>query len=420
MSETVSCEIVLGDGRPWRGHLPVLRLSWSESDPLAVVVVVGARPAHPALLRGRWVVLRDSLRSVLAPDGGAPGGRPAGHVSMSRQDEHVTLTLRAASLPLRGDRSGRADAASSSRRRTRSSRPAVNPGARPSTPRSRACCTAIEWTTPGSRRHTAPCRFRSRSSRRRYAARQLPVPTIPTRPTLPARLGSPARQRSPAPPTRLRLPRRGRFPRVRPPATASPARLLVPPRRRGSRSARPTPAPARLPRTAALSSASPGAAPPPPYAAPDPDRSGSLPRRGRGRTAVLLRTAARASRTRRPTPAPPPPCAAVRGSCARLHADPGRGAPRGSCGSRRSCRAPGSPPRASRRARGRRAGRPGRAQTAQGGVISAPSSSAVPPTGRTQTASAGASRATSVNGSPAGTMSAPPAVAVSHGRRTRR
>jgi hypothetical protein len=99
MSETVSCEIVLGDGRPWRGHLPVLRLSWSESDPLAVVVVVGARPAHPALLRGRWVVLRDALRTVLAPDGGAPASRPAGHVSMSRHDEHVTLTLRAASLP---------------------------------------------------------------------------------------------------------------------------------------------------------------------------------------------------------------------------------------------------------------------------------------------------------------------------------
>ena len=100
MTETVSCEIVLGDGRPWRGHLPVLRLSWVDSDPLAVVVVVGARPPHPALLRGRWVVLRDALRAVLAPDGGTPvPARPAGHVSMSRQDEHVTLTLRSASLP---------------------------------------------------------------------------------------------------------------------------------------------------------------------------------------------------------------------------------------------------------------------------------------------------------------------------------
>ena len=105
MTETVSCEIVLGDGRPWRGHVPVLRLSWSAGDPLAVVLVVGARPPHPSLLRGRWVVLRDALRSVLAPGGGAPGGagggapRPAGHVQMSRQGGHVTLTLRSASLP---------------------------------------------------------------------------------------------------------------------------------------------------------------------------------------------------------------------------------------------------------------------------------------------------------------------------------
>lgn len=105
MTETVSCEVVLGDGRPWRGHVPVLRLSWSAGDPLAVVVVVGARPAHPALLRGRWVVLRDVLRSVLGPDRPPPGGagvgapRPAGHVQMSRTGEHVTLTLRAASLP---------------------------------------------------------------------------------------------------------------------------------------------------------------------------------------------------------------------------------------------------------------------------------------------------------------------------------
>jgi len=100
MTETVSCEIVLGDGQPWRGHLPVLRLSWVDSDPLAVVVVVGARPPHPALLRGRWVVLRDALRALLGPDGGSQvPARPAGHVSMSRQGEHVTLTLRSPSLP---------------------------------------------------------------------------------------------------------------------------------------------------------------------------------------------------------------------------------------------------------------------------------------------------------------------------------
>lgn len=105
MSETVSCEIDLGEGRAWRGHIPVLRLTWSESDPLAVIVVVGARPAHPALLRGRWVVARDMVRSTLAPGGGPPGGagvgapKPAGHVQMSRTGEHITLTLRSTSLP---------------------------------------------------------------------------------------------------------------------------------------------------------------------------------------------------------------------------------------------------------------------------------------------------------------------------------
>ncbi len=105
MTETVSREILLGEGRPWQGHVPVLRLSWSAADPLAVVLVVGAHPPHPSLLRGRWVLLRDALRSVLAPGGGHPGRagvgapRPAGHVQMSRQAEHVTLTLRAASLP---------------------------------------------------------------------------------------------------------------------------------------------------------------------------------------------------------------------------------------------------------------------------------------------------------------------------------
>src|SRR5215207_1703687 len=105
MTETLSCEIALGEGRTWRGHVPVLRLSWSDGDPLAVVVVVGARPPHPSLLRGRWVVLRDALRTLLGPagerpaDAGAGGSRPAGHVQMSRQGEHVTLTLRSASLP---------------------------------------------------------------------------------------------------------------------------------------------------------------------------------------------------------------------------------------------------------------------------------------------------------------------------------
>src|SRR5690348_6032144 len=154
MTETVSCEIVLGDGRPWRGHLAVLRLSWVDSDPLAVVVVVGARPPHPALLRGRWVVLRDALRAVLAPDGGSQmPARPAGHVPMSRQGEHVTLTLRSPSLPCVVTVPAGPDRKST---RLNSIHPSIPYAVRPATPRSpptrrssdlrtRPCCAAAGW-----------------------------------------------------------------------------------------------------------------------------------------------------------------------------------------------------------------------------------------------------------------------------------
>lgn len=99
MTETVRREIVLGDpARPDRGHLSVLLLRWSAADPLAVVVVVAARPEHPSLLRGRWVVPRDRLREVLA---GTAGEAPAAarNVQLSRHGEHVTLTLRGTTLP---------------------------------------------------------------------------------------------------------------------------------------------------------------------------------------------------------------------------------------------------------------------------------------------------------------------------------
>jgi hypothetical protein len=98
MTETVTCEIALGDSsRTGRGHT-VLRLHWSEDDPLAVVLVVAAKPDHPSLLRGRWVVLRDRLAEVLA---GAPGDLPVagGHVQITVHGDQVTLTLRGATLP---------------------------------------------------------------------------------------------------------------------------------------------------------------------------------------------------------------------------------------------------------------------------------------------------------------------------------
>lgn len=99
MSQTVTREIALGDiGRGGPRPDTVLRLDWSESDPLAVILVVAAKPSHPSLLRGRWVVLRDRLAGALAgTDTDVPTA--AGHVQISLHGEQATLTLRGAALP---------------------------------------------------------------------------------------------------------------------------------------------------------------------------------------------------------------------------------------------------------------------------------------------------------------------------------
>lgn len=63
MNDDVTSEVVVdGGGSSGRGRMTVLRLSWVRGDPLAVVLVLTAQPDHPALPRGRWVVLRDFLR----------------------------------------------------------------------------------------------------------------------------------------------------------------------------------------------------------------------------------------------------------------------------------------------------------------------------------------------------------------------
>ena len=41
--------------------MTVLQLAWHAQDPLAVELLLTAQPDHPALPRGRWVVLRDFL-----------------------------------------------------------------------------------------------------------------------------------------------------------------------------------------------------------------------------------------------------------------------------------------------------------------------------------------------------------------------
>jgi hypothetical protein len=59
----VSVEVVIDDGgSTGRGRITVLTLLWHPDDPLAVEILLVAQPDHPALPRGRWVVLRDFLR----------------------------------------------------------------------------------------------------------------------------------------------------------------------------------------------------------------------------------------------------------------------------------------------------------------------------------------------------------------------
>ena len=59
----ITASVVIDDGGlSGRGRRTVLTLSWHADDPLAVELALTAQPDHPALPRGRWVVLRDFLR----------------------------------------------------------------------------------------------------------------------------------------------------------------------------------------------------------------------------------------------------------------------------------------------------------------------------------------------------------------------
>lgn len=67
MGSPITAEVVISDdGQTGRGRRTVLQLVWDEQDPLAVQLVLTAQPDHPALPRGRWVILRDFLRYGLS------------------------------------------------------------------------------------------------------------------------------------------------------------------------------------------------------------------------------------------------------------------------------------------------------------------------------------------------------------------
>lgn len=62
MADDVTASVIVDGGCTGPNRTTMLRLAWSRRDPLAVRLLLTAEPDHPALPRGKWLVLRDFLR----------------------------------------------------------------------------------------------------------------------------------------------------------------------------------------------------------------------------------------------------------------------------------------------------------------------------------------------------------------------
>jgi hypothetical protein len=103
----VSARVVVNDGGGKSSrHRTVLALSWDDSDPLAVRIVLSTEPDHPSLPRGEWVMLRDFLRyGCSEPTGdGAVRIRPDGvnRILLALQDDTKTFEVRVPAATLTG------------------------------------------------------------------------------------------------------------------------------------------------------------------------------------------------------------------------------------------------------------------------------------------------------------------------------
>jgi hypothetical protein len=103
----VSTRVVVNDdGATSSRHRTVLALSWNDSDPLAVSILLSTVPDHPSLPHGEWVMLRDFLRyGCSEPTGdGSVRIRPDsdGRVLLVLQDTSKTFEIRVPTATVTG------------------------------------------------------------------------------------------------------------------------------------------------------------------------------------------------------------------------------------------------------------------------------------------------------------------------------
>jgi hypothetical protein len=103
----VSTRVVVNDdGATSSRHRTVLALSWNDSDPLAVSILLSTEPDHPSLPHGEWVMLRDFLRyGCSEPTGdGSVRIRPdtEGRVLLVLEDKSKTFEIRVPTVTVTG------------------------------------------------------------------------------------------------------------------------------------------------------------------------------------------------------------------------------------------------------------------------------------------------------------------------------
>jgi hypothetical protein len=103
----VSARVVVNDdGATSSRHRTVLALSWNDSDPLAVSILLSTEPDHPSLPHGEWVMLRDFLRyGCSEPTGdGSVRIRPDAdsRVLLVLQDKSKTFEIRVPTATVTG------------------------------------------------------------------------------------------------------------------------------------------------------------------------------------------------------------------------------------------------------------------------------------------------------------------------------